>query len=638
MWRRVLLVLFTVTAVFTVTAAPAAAIDFPSGTDCLHPPTPASPNGGLAGWIDPGPDKPAAGDPWAPGSTVTIYSQYGYAGLDPIEFDPGCVSVASWNSIASGFSLIAATVTAVTVRLYRTVMTGTFGSLFDGIQDVAGRAFGHGLFVPLIGFAVACTGLALLVRARKADLAGQAKVAVTSLLIIAGGVACVFYPIAIGKTIDEGVTNTITDVNSIILPAANGGTPGDPGRAADMIAANIHVSILYEAWRQQTFGPDGTAAADEFGPRLFAAAAFTRAEQAAIDANPTTAADSIRKKQDDYKAVAKQVQDKYPQAYVHLAGGDTLTTMGVSWVGVVSALVACAFLIYALWRFAFALIIARVGLAVAPIVALVAQFPRYQSTAMRLVGAVVSAAVTAIVLGIAAVAYLVGGIAVILSPATHWHPVLKILALLALTVVLMKLLSHLGLAGKGLKAKKKKGSKGEPGKSGEGSPPSETSPETPPATADSTPPPRTARMTKGAVDGAGSAAVQTAAVGAATGGTVTVGALAAGAAKGGAAGAVSSAPAPAPARDSEPPVPLHRPTPDTPGEPPALTGPQTRAADTRITERGASSRVVEGQTIFHPGSGRVGAEPPGPEQPAGTSTVNGVPVHRVTTVQDGTGW
>lgn len=620
----------------------------PTGTDCLRPPTPASPNDGLAGWIDPGPTNPPTGDPFAKDATVSIYSQYGYAGLEPVEYDPGCASIWSWHQLGAAASNIAAVITAVTVRLYRLVMSGTFGSLFDGIQAVMSNALGMGLFVPLISLGLACTGLYFLSRARKADLAGESKTALVSALIVVGGVAAIFYPFAIGSLVDKGITTTITSVNQLIMPAPAGTTPGDPGTAGDMIAANVHASVLYQTWRQQTFGPDGEQAADEFGPRLFAASAFNRTEQATITADPSKAADMIKTKKDQYKAIAREVETKYPQAYTHLAGAQSLTTLGLGVMGLLAVVLACGFLIYSLWKFAYALVVARVGIGVAPVVALIAQFPRFHHHAMTLLGAIASAAMTAVVFGVAAIAYLVAGIGKIMDPSTTWHPVGKMLAMLVLTVVLLRLLKKFKMAAK-VKGLRGRGITPTQPVGGQASQVAATAATTvgaaavtgaamaPPSTPEANMTPKRAprdvpitfdqtqqqpSRVKGAIAGATQGAATTAAAGALTGGTVTAGAVAAGAAKGAAGSSV------APRAQAPNPPPMYRTNTAPPSPAGSLDAPAKRVAI--MPHLGTLS-----PRMFHLDDPNP---MPGPKTAAPENVIDGKPIFRVTNMDSEGGW
>ena len=120
----------------------------PTGTDCLRPPTPASPTSGVSAWIDPGPAEPKTGDPFDPDSGVSIYDVYGYAGNKAIVFDPGCIDGARiWdapNELANLAMGLSGVLIATAVRFTRVLLEGSIGSLWDPLQQHALRILGDG--------------------------------------------------------------------------------------------------------------------------------------------------------------------------------------------------------------------------------------------------------------------------------------------------------------------------------------------------------------------------------------------------------------------------------------------------------------------------------------------------------------
>lgn len=432
-----------------VTAARAEAIAapaIPTGTDCLRPPTPASPTAGLASWIDKGPANAPKGDPFAEGSGTSLYDVYGYAGFDAIVFDPGCLDTSRiWdapNEAANAMTAISAVGVAAAVTLTRLVMQGDLGSLWVPLQTYAAEFLGKGIFVPLLGIGVLLTGLVIVSRARKGDIAGETRASTFSALIIAGGAVAMLSGLTVGAGIDQGVTSAFVAANQV-MTQTQGATAREP---ADAVAANLVGQVLYKTWANETFGGNEKVAR-EYGPRLFRAGALTRAEQAQIDADPAAAAKIIEAKKTDYKATAREIESKYPQAYAHVAGSDTRTRAGYAFAGLVGALAGVGYLIYALIKTVWSMVIARVGIGAAPMVALVAQVPRWHHLAMELLTWVVEAVVKAAAFGFLFVVYLVGGIGGIMDPATGWHPLVKAAALVMASIAMHLLLKRLGLVG-----------------------------------------------------------------------------------------------------------------------------------------------------------------------------------------------
>ncbi len=432
--------------VLAASTADARAAAIPTGTDCLRPPTPASPTSGLASWIDKGPDKAPTGDPFDPKSSTSIYDVYGYAGFDAVVFDPGCLdSSRIWdapNEAANAMTGISAAGIAVAVTLTRLVMQGNVGSLWKPLQEKALDFLGQGIFVPLIGLAVILTGLVIISRARKGDVVGETRASAFSALIILAGSLAITSGLTVGAAIDSGVTSTFAAANQLMSKDQSPDTR-EPG---DAVAANLVGQVLYQSWANEMFGGNEKAAQD-YGPRLFKAGALTREEQRQIDADPRKAAAIIEAKKTAYKAVAKEVETKHPQAYAHLAGNDTRTRTGYALAGLIGAGAGVGYLIYALVKTMWAMVIARIGIGATPLVALVAQVPRWQHLAMELLTWVVEAVVKAAAFGFLFVVFLAGGIGGIMSPGTTWHPLVKAAALVMASIAMHLLLKRLGLVG-----------------------------------------------------------------------------------------------------------------------------------------------------------------------------------------------
>lgn len=458
MTRRTLAqVLFAlVLAVVGLTAASSAAQAAPTaapagiGTDCLHPPDPASPSSGVSAWIDSGPEKPLNGDPFAAGSKATIYDVYGYAGTKIVRYDDGCASSFNlWNDLANFNQGVTSVTIATTTKLYRTVVNPAFGSIFDPIQQAAQRILGRGLFLPLIGITIGLTALYYAVKARRADVAGAATGSGKTLGIVMLGIVCVVFPLTIGAAVDKGIGQVVSTTSSLATGSDSGKEP------ADQLAGAVTESILYATWAQATFGTGAIneKVAKEYGPRLFKAAAYTRAEQAVIDADPSKAKAMADLKREHYKEVAKEIEEKYPDVYQWVAGNQQQAQFGYTVAGVIGVLIALVFLIYALFRMAYAMIVVRLAVGVGPAVALVAAFPRLHHLVAAVADVVLHALRSAAYFGAAGVLFTIVAVGTILSPSSQLHPVVKILAMLALTYAVWYGAKRLNIAALTAKAK-----------------------------------------------------------------------------------------------------------------------------------------------------------------------------------------
>ena len=588
----VLVVLAVAAWVWASPAADAAgaSVTLPTGTDCLRPPTPASP----VNAIDPGPAAPREGDPFAPGAQVTIYEVYGYAGLASVAYDPGCNPVAgviSWTPFANALGTFSVSIVAVAARSWRAATDGTMATVIEPLQSALVGITGWGLFVPLLAVAILATGLWLLFWVRRTSLADSGRYVGTMLLVLVCAVAAMFYPLVVGPAVDKGVNAAIAAVNG----AVSGGT--GLANTGDAIAAAVHEEVLYQTWLVQTFGPENKAAADEFGSRLFSQAAFTRTEQRGIDADPAKAAGLIDMKKNNYKAVAKEVETKYPAAYQYLAGNNSTNTLSASLLALFCVVISVMFLLYALWKVVYSLVKVRVVIGAAPAVAIIAQHPLGQPLFWRILSSTWASIVAGVIAAAGAVVFLVVFIGGVLR--SDLPMVVKIFVLLVLTFVMAHLMR---LSTKRVKdqskrfADERKRSNAPTNAPGAPAAPSTGGSAGGAAAAGSAAAGSAAgaaagavygsswtsagaaggsgsgtSVVAGAVTGAARAAVGSAAMGAVTGGTVSAGAVAAGALGGatsahrangsepldaspGAAGAVGAAPASAPAD-----APVHRP-------------------------------------------------------------------------------
>ena len=443
---RPVLAVLAIAACLAVPVAPAAAQAvfpaIPTGTDCLRPPEAESPTQHPAGWLDPGPASPVEGDPFDPASGATLYDTYGYAGYGTHMFDPGCMDASTvWNpanDAANGMTAFASMITAASVRATRIVTEGGIGSLWDPLQAEGQRILGQGVLIPLMFLGALATGLLILSRSRQGDVAGEAKSSGVTAVILLAGLACAVYSMTVGATFDRGVGEAFKASNTLATQTIDGGRR----EPADALAANMS-TVRYDTWAMSTFG--GGPAAAEFGPALFKAGALTRAEQAQIDADPAAATRILDEKRAEYKRVAKQVEDKYPQAYQVLAGNNTGHRAWHALAGLLASLVAAGYLIVCLVKMLWSMVVVRVAIGVAPLVAIIAQFPRWQHLAFTLLGWVVEAVVKAVAYGFVFAVFLAGAVGGILDPARDWHPWVKIAALVIAVFALQSLLSRLGL-------------------------------------------------------------------------------------------------------------------------------------------------------------------------------------------------
>lgn len=506
MRSRLYAVVLALLALLTLGAGPAGAVEIPvppgpwssvmGKLECLSPPSPANPNEGVTGWLDPGPGKIVDGDPFAKNADVTIYEVYGYAGLESQKFDRGDIKGCApefdaANTLTNWTIGLSTTLQALVTRLYYVVFDGGLGDALQPFSELAAQALGWSILLPLLGVAVCATGLWFIARSRRGDLVESISKSAGTLVIIGLGVAAFIYPVTIGRAVDNGMGEAVAAVNQTVagsrdtietveqrkdavgedaeqredegrlvlegqngpaaagavaaLDAAKQAAPGGKS-ATSIIASNVHEATLWNSWKQATFGRGNDAAAREFGPTLFKNSAFTRAEAERISKDPSKAKDLREQKQQAYVDAAKKMQKKYPAAYEHLAGKHIGNRFGFWMVGgLLGTLAAISLVGYSLIRLIWASVVTRIGIGAAPIIALGAQFPTFQDKALELVKWVARAIWTAVVFGAITAVYVVGGLGAILSPNNDMHLMVKLLVLVLTSLAVWRLLRRLGL-------------------------------------------------------------------------------------------------------------------------------------------------------------------------------------------------
>lgn len=437
----------TATALYAAGAPRSAVPAIPTGTDCLRPPTAATPNEGIMGLIDSGPASPRDGDPFAAGSDVSLYEVYGYGGYGIYLFDPGCLDINRvWdpdNAKANAFLTGSLVVVALTVKLTAVVTDSSFGKLFDPLQEKARQVLGDGLFWPLIGLVLAATALLILASARKGDVAGQARTAFSSLTLLIVAAATLVYSGLFVGTIDAALTGSFKASGQIATSSTTTRTDVD---ASTMIGANLIDSVIYPGWAMVTFG-NNEAAATKYGPELFKAGTLTRKESAEVAANPKRAEEIYKGKKNIYKEVAKKIETEYPAAYTYVAGNRSDIQMWAALLPALSTLAATGFLLYSLIRIIWAMVVVRIGFGMASVVALVAQVPRWNHLALELATWVFQALAQAVAFAFVFNIFLAGGVGGIMDPTNGWNPILRALALVIASYAMWAVLKRLGLTG-----------------------------------------------------------------------------------------------------------------------------------------------------------------------------------------------
>lgn len=617
-------------------AAPAGAVDLNPLSDCKSVPPIGSPADGVAGFIDPGPAKPAV---VPAGSKATMYDTYGWGGLTLPNYDLGCGPDAARDPMGVFFGGIAqfgmdslALGVALTTWVSRIAFSPGTVDFLDPVWAMTAKVFGTGVFFTFLALIGGAACVMMVWRARQ----GKVSSAVGNVGYILGLVAVVgaivAYPTAFGRTIDRAVTGSI---GVVATASANAGDPSTaiPKNPADAVAGNLHNGILYNTWVSANFGRPNSDTAAKYAPKLFDASTISRQEYAETKGDPKKIKELRDKKADEYKKIAKDIQDADPQAYEWLAGHNNFQRAWYVLVGWLSFFASAGMLLLSTIYLLYALIRVRVFIALIPLLGAIALIPRFRGRLVKMAKETAGWMLTVIALCGVSMVY-VAVIAAFLAPGTNI--LLGMIGLAACTLASYRyirgLMKGYGIMPKRASKKLEKRWKDRdqdqsapapaattpaPSSTTTPAPASATSPGAPPASGTwrST----AAALAGGAAKGAASGAATGAAAAAVTGGASVAAGAAAGAGKGAAAAAFAAA-AKAAAQNGHQPTGVHvhrtdpRPHPATPWAAGAVGG---RPATSTVAEQPVRV-TVQVDSVQHPAQpGAVPAAPVREALPAG---------------------
>ncbi|MGL5929242.1 MAG: hypothetical protein ACRCY8_09910 [Dermatophilaceae bacterium] len=422
-------------------AGAATAVDL-NPLPCGDPDIPVAslPGDGLAASLDGGPASIKDGDPFAPGSTVSIYEVHGYGpGLHSYVFqcDLGVDVTTPLSSLL--YSLTKIMVAAV-VFLARVIFDPEFMALLTPVFDVATRAFGNGFFIPLIGIAVLGTAVWMATRSRR-RVTENADAAAGVLVVVMIAMAAILYPFTLGATVDKAMTAVVATASDAINRTAG------ERDVADALGTTLTESLVYQTWVTANFGRGNSKAAREYGPALWNASTLTRAEEAAIAEDPSRAEAIFTRKKDSAEQIVEKVKDDYPSSYSYLAGEQGGARVGYTFLGWFAAVSSLLMLGYALYRVVWALVFVRLTVAVTPLVAIAAQHPRWRWMMLGLLNSAGGLLVSGAAFAVISVVLVGAGYAALLSVESGLPSPVAVLAIGALNLAVWRLTTTLRRGG-----------------------------------------------------------------------------------------------------------------------------------------------------------------------------------------------
>ncbi|GAA3344359.1 hypothetical protein GCM10020358_47290 [Amorphoplanes nipponensis] len=387
---------------------------------CLNPPTPSTPDSGLAGWFA---ERPASSKLNGPQG---IYSQYGYAGYSytTYDLDGGCASTLVEpeskfeSTVANGEFMIATAVIGASNALReRAWDPQALWGWADPLVDQATKAVYEKVFSVFGVITLAVVGLYLIWRSQQADMGAATTTAGWAILVMVAVTAIAAWPVRSANIADQTLVTTLGVVHDAVGPRAQDIPEGKcddptPGACEDNRPPAVRASdtatetMLYRNWLRGLLGSSDSVTAQKYGRALYDARSFTWDEAQKMRDNPDTRKPTITAKNDQWERVAEQISREDPEAYEYLKGVNGMDRIGAGFIAVLASLMFAMFDLTASLLVLLGFLIFRWAVIAAPILGTVGLLRPASSGIRRLGNAVVAAVFNIAIFGTGAAIYL----------------------------------------------------------------------------------------------------------------------------------------------------------------------------------------------------------------------------------------
>ncbi|OJF13894.1 MFS transporter [Couchioplanes caeruleus] len=387
---------------------------------CLMPPTPSTPDSGLAGWFAERPKSSTLNGPQG------IYSQYGYAGYSYTTYDleGGCASTLIdpeykiETTVANGEFMIATAVIGASNALReRAWDPQALWGWADPLVDKATKAVYEKVFSVFGVITLAVVGLYLLWRSRQADMGAATTTAGWAILIMVAVTAIAAWPVRSANIADQSLITTLGVVHDAVGPRAQD-TPESkcddktPGACTDNRPPAVRASdtatetMLYRNWLRGLLGSADSETAKKYGRALYDARSLTWRDAERLRTNPNDRQATIKAKNAQWEKVAEQIKVEDPEAYEYLQGINGMERIGAGFIAVLAAIMFAMFDLTASLLVLLGFLIFRWAVIAAPILGTVGLLRPASSGIRRLGNAVIAAIFNIAIFGTGAAIYL----------------------------------------------------------------------------------------------------------------------------------------------------------------------------------------------------------------------------------------
>jgi hypothetical protein len=389
-----------------------------SRAQCLMPPTPSTPDSGLAGWFA---ERPASS---TTGSFPGLYSDYGYAGYayTTYDLDSGCASTLIdpeykfETTVANGEFMVATAVIGASNALReRAWDPQTLWGWADPLVEQATRAVYEKVFSVFGVITLAIVGLYLIWRSRQAEMGAATTTAGWAILVMVAVTAIAAWPVRSANLADQSLITTLGVVHDAIGPrpaspgkgCALGGNACTDNRPPAVRASDTATeTMLYRNYVRGLLGSADSQTALKYGPALYDARSLTWDEAQKIRDNPGTRPATLDRKKAQWEKVAEQVKQEDPEAYQYLQGVNGMDRIGAGFIAVLASIMFAMFDLTASVLVLLGFLIFRWAVIAAPVLGTIGMLRPASSGIRRLANAVVAAIFNIAIFGTGAAIYL----------------------------------------------------------------------------------------------------------------------------------------------------------------------------------------------------------------------------------------
>jgi hypothetical protein len=385
---------------------------------CLNPPTPSTPDSGLAGWFA---ERPASS---TKNGFPGLYSDYGYAGYNFVTYDleGGCASTVVAadqkfeTTIANGEFMIATAVIGASNALReRAWNPETLWGWADPLVDQATKAVYQKVFTVFGVITLAVVGLYLLWRSRQAEMGAATTTAGWAIFIMVVVTAIAAWPVQSAKLADQSLITSLGVVHEAVGPqpkeqvgeCALGPTACIDNRPPAVRASDTATeTMLYRNWLRGVLGSADSETAKKYGMALYDARSLSWNEVQQIREITDTRDPMLKLKQTQWMKVAEQIRTEDPEAYEYLQGAKGMERVGAGFIAMLAAFMYAMFDITASLLVLLGFLIFRWAVIAAPILGTIGLLRPASGGVRRLGNAVVAALFNIAIFGTGAAIYL----------------------------------------------------------------------------------------------------------------------------------------------------------------------------------------------------------------------------------------